>query len=117
MPFSQLKEEEKRSICRKEIENLENWLRRLTHELLSEEYGDNYLEHKDENNGYLINRKIMQDVNKRIKKEPERFPRCIDAFFLSDLKYIICRDDLYNKLFKDLLTFRISHVQRESFFS
>jgi len=101
MPFSQLKEEEKRSICRKEIENLEIWLRRLVHELLSKEYGKNYLEHKDENNKYLINRKIMQNVNGRIKREPKRFPRCIDAFLLSDLIYIICRADLYNKFFKD----------------
>jgi hypothetical protein len=101
MPFSQLKEEEKRSICKKEIENLENWLRRLVHESLSKEYGNNYLEHKDENNNYLINRKIIQNVNDRIKHEPKRFPRCIDAFFLSDLIYIICRDDLYNKFFTD----------------
>jgi hypothetical protein len=100
MPFRQLKEEEKRSICKKEIENLENWLRRLAHELLSKEYGNNYLEHKDDNNNCLISRKIMQNVNDRIKDEPKRFPRCIDAFFLSDLIYVICRDDLYNKFFK-----------------
>ena len=101
MPFSRFKEEEKRSLCKIEIENLEIWLRRLVHESLSKGYGKNYLEHKDENNNYLINRKIMQDVNDRIKQEPKRFPRCIDAFFLSDLIYIICRDDLYNKFFKD----------------
>jgi len=101
MLFSQLKEEEKRSICKKEIENLENWLRRLAHELLNKEYGKNYLEYKDGNNNYLISRKIMQEVKKRIEQESERFPRCIDAFFLSDLIYIICRDDLYNKFFKD----------------
>jgi len=104
MLFSQLKEEEKRSICKKEIENLENWLRRLAHELLNKEYGNNYLEHKDENKNYLISRKIMQEVNNRIRKETERFPRSIDAFFLSDLIYIICRDDLYNKFFKDPLS-------------
>ena len=103
MPFSRLEEEEKRSICKKEIENLENWLRRLVHELLSKEYGKNYLEHKDDNNNYLISRKIMQNVNKRIEDEPTRFPRCIDAFYLSDLIYIICKDDLYNKFFKDPL--------------
>jgi hypothetical protein len=101
MLFSKLKEEEKRSICKKEIENLENWLRRLVHELLSKEYKNNYLEYKDENNNYLISRKIMQKVNCRIKDEPKRYPRCIDAFLLSDLIYIICRDDLYNKVFKD----------------
>jgi hypothetical protein len=104
MLFSQLKEEEKRSICKKEIENLENWLRRLAHELLSKEYGKNYLEHKDDNNNYLISTKVMQDIKNRIKQESERFPRCIDAFFLSDLIYIICRDDLYNKFFKDPLS-------------
>ena len=42
MLFSQLKEEEKRSICKKDIENLEIWLRRLAHELLSKEYGKDY---------------------------------------------------------------------------
>ena len=104
MLFSKFNEEEKRSICKKEIENLEIWLRRLAHELLSKEYGNDYLEYKDENNNYLISRKIIQAVNNRIKQEPERFSRCIDAFFLSDLIYLICRGDLYNKLFKDPLS-------------
>jgi len=103
MPFSRLKEDEKRSICRKEIENLENWLRRLVHESLNKEYGNTYLEYKDANNNYLISRKIMQNVSDRIKREPKRFPRCIDAFLLSDLIYIICKDNLYNKFFKDPL--------------
>lgn len=101
MPFSQLKEEEKRSICKKEIENLENWLRRLVHESLSKEYVNNYLEYKDKNNKYLIKTEIRQRVKSLINKEPERFPRYIDAFFLPDLIYIICRNDLYNKFFKD----------------
>ncbi len=99
MPFSRLKEEEKRSICKKEIENLENWLRRLVHESLSKEYGNNYLEYKD-NNNYLIKAEIRQKVKGLINKEPKRFPRCIDAFFLPDLIYIICRVNLYNKFFK-----------------
>ena len=62
MPFSQLKEEEKRSICKKEIENLENWLRRLVHESLSKEYGNNYLEYNDKSNNYLIKTEIRQKV-------------------------------------------------------
>jgi len=101
MPFSQLKEEEKRSICKKEIENLENWLRRLAHESLSQEYGNNYLEYKDKNNDNLIKTEIRQRVKDLINKEPKRFPRCIDAFFLPDLIYIICKKGLYNKFFKD----------------
>ncbi len=101
MPFSQLKEEEKRSICKKEIETLEIWLRRLVHESLSKEYGNNYLEYKDKDNNYLINTEIREKVKSLIKQEPERFPRDIDAFFLPDLIYIICRNDLYNKFFKD----------------
>jgi len=101
MPFSRFKEEEKRSICKKEIENLENWLRRLVHESLSKEYGHNYLEYKDKNNNYLIKAEIRQKVKGLINKEPERFPRCIDAFFLTDLIYIICKKGLYNKFFKE----------------
>jgi len=60
MPFSRFKEEEKRSICKKEIENLENWLRRLVHESLSKEYGNDYLEYKDKSNNYLIKTEIRQ---------------------------------------------------------
>lgn len=104
MPFSQLKEEEKRSICKKEIENLEIWLRRLVHESLSKEYGNNYLEYKDKNNNYLIKTEIRQKVKGLINKELKRFPRNIDAFFLPDLIYIICRVNLYNKFFKVPLT-------------
>ena len=101
MPFSQLKEEEKRSICKKEIENLENWLRRLVHESLSKEYGNNYLEYKDKSNNYLIKTEIRQRVKGLINKESTRFPRDIDAFFLPDLIYIICKKGLYNKFFKE----------------
>ena len=100
MPFSQLKEEEKRSICKNEIENLENWLRRLVHESLSKEYGNNYLEYKDKNNNYLIKTEIRQKVKSLINEEMKRFPRNIDAFFLPDLIYIICKVNLYNKFFK-----------------
>ena len=100
MPFSQLKEEEKRSICKKEIETLEIWLRRLVHESLSKEYGNNYLEYKDKDNNYLINTEIREKVKSLIKQEPERFTRWIDAFFLPDLIYIICREKIYSKLFK-----------------
>lgn len=101
MPFIQLKEEEKRSICKKEIENLEIWIRRLIHESLSKEYGSDYLEYKDRDNNYLIKAEIRQSVKDLINKEPKRFPRCIDAFFLPDLIYITCKNDLYNKFFKE----------------
>jgi len=62
MTFSQLKEEEKRSICKTRIENLENWLRRLVHESLSKEYGSDYLEYKDKDNNYLIKAEIRKKV-------------------------------------------------------
>ena len=71
MPFSRLKEEEKRSICKKEIENLEIWLRRLVHESLSKEYGNNYLEYKDKSNNYLIKAEIRQRVKGLINNEPK----------------------------------------------
>jgi uncharacterized UBP type Zn finger protein len=43
----------------------------------------------------------LQRVKGLINKEPKRFPRCIDAFFLPDLIYIICKKGLYNKFFKE----------------
>lgn len=101
MPFRHLNEEQKRSICKIRIENLEIWLRRLVHESLSKEYGNNYLEHRDKDNNYLVDPKIIKRIKSSMKQDTKIFPRCIDAFYLTELINIICKSDLYNKLFKD----------------
>ena len=95
-------EDEIRSVCRKEIESLEHWTRRLVHETLTTQYGDNYFSHKD-NDEPLIKKEIASRVNRMREKNPRDFPRPIDAFFLGDIIYVLCKKSLYDTYFKAAL--------------
>lgn len=95
-------EDDLRSICRKEIETLEHWARRLIHETLTAHYGADYFTYKN-NDEPLIKGEITSRVNKMREDNPGRFPRPIDAFFLSDIIYVLCKKTLYDAHFKDPL--------------
>lgn len=96
-------EDELRSICRKEIETLEHWARRLIHETLTAQYGEDYFLYKN-NDEPLIKGEITSRVNKMREDNPGRFPRPIDAFFLGDIIYVLCKKPLYDSLFKAALS-------------
>lgn len=89
-------EDDLRSVCRKEIETLEHWTRRLIHETLTAQYGEDYFSYV-KNDEPLIKGEITSRVNKMREDNPGRFPRPIDAFFLRDIIYIICKKPLYKK--------------------
>lgn len=72
-------EEDMRSVCRREIETLEHWTRRLIHDTLTAQYGDDYFSLKI-NDEPLIKREISSRVKKMRENNPGRFPRPIDAF-------------------------------------
>lgn len=92
-------EDDLRSVCRKEIETLEHWTRRLIHETLTAQYGEDYFSYV-KNDEPLIKGEITSRVNKMREDNPGRFPRPIDAFFLRDIIYIICKKPLYDTCFK-----------------
>lgn len=95
-------EDDLRSVCKKEIETLEHWIRRLIHETLTAHYGSDYFSFK-KNDEPLIKGEITARINKMREDTPERFPRPIDAFFLGDLVYVLCKRPLYDAHFKDAL--------------
>ncbi|WP_145681116.1 hypothetical protein [Azospirillum brasilense] len=97
-----MKSSEVRGVCRENIESLEHWLRRLIDEVLLSAYGD-YLNYQDANGNRIIKTKLVQDIMNRRAREPERYPRPVDAILLDDAIDIICKPDLYNNHFRKAL--------------
>jgi len=94
-----------RSICKKHIESLEHWLRRLIDDKLKPAYGDDYFFYRDEKENNLIPNRIKQQIEIRIanEKNPRRYPRKIDAALLGNVIEIICKPILYKDYFGDAL--------------
>ena len=93
---------ELRSRCKQKIESLELWLRRLIDQVLSTKYG-NYFEFRNENGDRLISNRIISPLQDRVKSDPKRYPRNIDAVLLDDAISIICNPTLYSE-FKPALS-------------
>ena len=96
-----LTDNELRNLCREKLESLEHWLRRLIDQTLSDEYGD-YFSYTDDSGNRLIKKSIVEALEERVKKEPSRYHRKIDAVLLSDAIDIICKPQLY-EFFKSAL--------------
>jgi hypothetical protein len=100
--YYKLLDSEMRSVCKDRIETLEYWLRRLIDDNLSK-VCKNYFEFKNEDGNFLIKKEIRDIVSKRLKEEPERFSRLIDAILLDDEIKIICNPILYLNYFSKAL--------------
>ena len=98
----QLEDSEIRNICKEKLEALEHWLRRLIDEMLSKAYGD-FFTYEDSNGNRLLKKTLSDSINERLKKEPDRYSRKIDAILLDDAIDIICNPKLFNDYFKDPL--------------
>ena len=96
--------EETASICKRRIESLEIWLRRLIHDKLSEAYGPNFLEAKDDQDNPIIKREVIDHIKNTYNKDPNDYARLIDATMLPDAIAITCRPDLYKEYFKGALS-------------
>jgi len=97
--FEGLTVDQTRNRCRGAIESLEFWLRRIIHQVLSKEYGDEYFQYKDSAGKFLMPKGIRENVKKRMDSEPERYKREIDATQLQDAIDIICEQTRYEKHF------------------
>lgn len=94
-------EEELRTLCKKKVESLEYWLRRIIHEKFSSQYGDGYFTKQLDNGENIIKREISKKSQARREEQPDRYPREIDATLLDDVISIICNKKNYDGLFKD----------------
>tara|TARA_B100000700_G_C15031052_1_gene850545 strand:- start:590 stop:1456 length:867 start_codon:yes stop_codon:yes gene_type:complete len=87
-----------RNICKEKLEALEHWLRRLIDLTLTPVYGDIFI-YEDEKGNRLVKTKISTSVEDRLRKEPNRYSRKIDAILLDDAIDIICKPDLFKNHF------------------
>ena len=91
-----------RRLCERQIENAEHWARRLIHETLKENYGTDYFDYEDQHGNRLIKSEIIREVKKKHEEEPNRYPRLVDALTLERMIEILCKDELYSKVFKSV---------------
>ena len=102
VPLYALSESELRDHCKRSIEALEYWLRRLVDQQLTAAYGPRYLDAERPSGDRMIAADISRRLNARAT-DRLRFPRTIDAAFLDDLILIICNPELYNLHFRTSL--------------
>ncbi len=104
MPLHTLTEPELRNYCKEYIESLELWLRRIINEILIKSYGQDYYNYSEDGVN-LINKKIKDEIQFRIKDEPERYARPIDACLPESEIKIITNPNLYAKHFREIFKY------------
>jgi len=97
--------DELRSLCRKHIESLEYWAKRLIDEKLSSKYGNNFYNHINENGEPIIKKSIKEKAERLKRDNPQRFNRFVDSLFFEDIIHILCNPKFYNDLFKEALSY------------
>lgn len=102
-PLFDISETALRDLCRHHIDSFENWSRRLLDEVFKDVYGQDYFNYMITEGQPLVKAEIKRRVEKRINDNPGRFPRKIDAIVMEDIEYFLCREDLYERHFKEIL--------------
>ena len=102
-PLMKLAETELRDLCRHHIDTFENWSRRIIDETFKSCYGSDYFNIMISVDQPLIKNEIKSRIEQRVRDNPGRFPRKIDAILLEDIEYFLCRNDLYSSHFKTVL--------------
>ncbi|MEN4952822.1 hypothetical protein [Stenotrophomonas sp. TWI819] len=97
--IASLSDSEIRQACREKIEALEHWLRRMIDDALAAKYED-YFSHTDASGSRIIKSAIAQDALSRREREPQRYPRAIDAILLEDAIDIVCNPQLFKENFR-----------------
>ena len=96
-------EEEIRSLCRVNIEAFEKWARTIINSELTKNLGVNYFDLELAPNVPVVKKSIRDKTAQMMRSNPQRFHRKIDTLFLDEIIYLLCRNDLYKRFFKDFL--------------
>lgn len=97
-------EEELRGFCKKHIETLESWLRRLIDEEMTQNFWENYFIEDKEKWWNIIKKSISDWVRSRFNTNKWQYKKLIDATFFEDLISIVGNtenDFIFNKYFKN----------------
>ena len=90
-----------RAECKRTIESLERWLRRLIHDQLSTIQSDYLL--YEVNGSPVFGRSIREVLTRKAEAQPNIYPRVIDAATLEEQIAIITNEMVYNRFFSDAL--------------
>lgn len=101
--FFGLSETEIRNKCHYHFDTFELWTRRLINDELTSKYGDDYFDFVKPDGNSIVKTAINKKVESRMKDQPLRFKRKIDAIVMEDLEYFLCREDFYKDFFKEVL--------------
>lgn len=96
-------ENEIRNSAKETLESLEHWSRRIINDKFIEKYGRDYFDYKFENGESLVKNDILRTIADRMKENPKRFPRKIDAILMEDIAYFLCKDNFYKDIYKEIL--------------
>jgi hypothetical protein len=103
MPLHSIPQSDLREHCKRSIEGLELWLRRLIHDQLAVAYGQDYVDATRADTSRIIRSELAAKLKDRQSKEPKRFARLIDAALLDEEIDIICNPALYKPHFHKAL--------------
>lgn len=101
-PLLSVDESDLRSLCRRQLETLEHWSRRIISDQFTSSYGEEYWNAVLPDGRQLVKSSIRKNVENRMQKNQKSYPRWINAVQLDDIEYFICRDDLYRTHFKSV---------------
>lgn len=101
MPLHRIDSELLRSDCRRAIENLERWLRRLIDQTLSP-IAQDYLR-MEVNGSFLFSKSIRENTHNKFEADRSRYPRPIDAATFEETIEIITNSQLYQTTFSRAL--------------
>lgn len=101
MPLHRVETELLRSDCRRAIENLERWLRRLIDQQLSPITQDYLL--IQVNGSFLFSKSIRENTHKKFEADKDRYPRPIDAATFEEAIEILTNHQLYQTNFSKAL--------------
>lgn len=96
-------ENEIRNSAKEILEALEHWSRRIINDKFVNKYGADYFDCKLENGENLIKSEILKTIADRMRENPKRFPRKIDAILMDDIAYFLCKDSFYDEFFEEIL--------------
>ncbi|MBS7426460.1 hypothetical protein KHW15_10245 [Pseudomonas syringae] len=89
--------------CRQRIESCELWLRRIIHDKLKADFGDDYINAAEVSGQPVFSNATRQRVQNYISASPNQYSRPIDTLLFDDLGAAVGKNDVYQKYFRDVL--------------
>jgi hypothetical protein len=99
--FTEFTENQRRELGRRHADAAEVWLRKIVHVQMSQAYGDGYFFDPVTTTGqHLVSKEIREHARERMKADPGRFARPIDATTFGHVVKLALHPQLYAHHFK-----------------